>query len=228
MDTYNKYYLESAKNILGQAVDYLINDKGMSPEDFTRLFLSSGYAKLFGYGDPRVVCGLTGIGLATRILYATGHDMGDNINIIYRENLSEEYWAGWALAHYQWFSGRRFDSILNKIPLSEIIRMYHPFHEMDIAHFISAMEHRYHDSARETNLKIHRKLGGLSQSELAEKSGVNLHMIQLYEQRKSNIDKAQACTLARLASALRCSMEDLMEDPVHAGEMKLDWDTTDQ
>ncbi|MCQ2085610.1 MAG: helix-turn-helix domain-containing protein [archaeon] len=228
METYNKFYLESAKNVLGHAVEYIINDKGMSPEDFTRMFVSSGYAKLFGYGDPRVVCGLTGIGLAAKMLCATGHEVDENIGLIYRGNLSEEYWAGWALAHYQWYCGRRFDSILNKIPLSEIIRMYHPFHEMDISHFISTMEHRYHDPARETNLKIHRKLGGLSQSELADRSGVNLHMIQLYEQRKSNIDKAQAYTLARLAAALRCPMEDLMEDPLHAGEMKLDWDTINQ
>lgn len=225
MKAYNQFYLENAKNMLGHAMEYLICDKGMTPEEFTHLFLSSGYAKLFGYGDPRVVCGLTGIGLATKMLFSKGYEIEEEEGPVYRDNLSKEYWAGWVLAHYQWYCGRRFEDILNKILLSDIIRMYRPFHEMDISHFISAMEHRYHDPTRETNLKIHRKLGGLSQSELADISGVNLHMIQLYEQRKSNIDKAQAYTLARLASALRCSMEDLMEDPIHAGEMVCDFDS---
>ena len=48
---------------------------------------------------------------------------------------------------------------------------------------------------------------------LAEKSGVSLRSIQMYEQKNNDIDKAQAHSLYKLAVALGCSMEDLMENP---------------
>lgn len=56
-----------------------------------------------------------------------------------------------------------------------------------------------------------RKANGLSQSKLAEKSGVNFRMIQNYEQGFKDINKAQAITLYKLAQALDCTIEDLLE-----------------
>ena len=56
-----------------------------------------------------------------------------------------------------------------------------------------------------------RQDAGLSQSQLAEKSGVNRPMIQFYEQGVKDINKAQAQTIKKLANALGCSMEDLID-----------------
>lgn len=56
-----------------------------------------------------------------------------------------------------------------------------------------------------------RKANNLSQSKLAEKSGVNLRMIQKYESGEKDINKAQAITLHLLAQALDCTIEDLLE-----------------
>ena len=53
----------------------------------------------------------------------------------------------------------------------------------------------------------------ISQSELSKMSGVSLRSIQLYEQKVNDIDKAQAQTLYKLAHALGCSIEDLLENP---------------
>ena len=55
-----------------------------------------------------------------------------------------------------------------------------------------------------------RKKQNFSQSELAEKSNVNLRMIQYYEQGMRDINKAQAITLYRIAKALNCHIEDLL------------------
>ena len=63
----------------------------------------------------------------------------------------------------------------------------------------------------ETNLKAMRTLAGLSQSELAVQADVPVRTIQQYEQRQKDINKAQAETLLRLARALNCNVEDLME-----------------
>ena len=62
-----------------------------------------------------------------------------------------------------------------------------------------------------TKLQTIRKATGLSQKELAEKSSVNLRMIQQYEQRAKNINKATGSHLFALAQALGCKMDDLLE-----------------
>lgn len=60
-------------------------------------------------------------------------------------------------------------------------------------------------------LKLYRAKAGLSQSRLAELSGVNVRMIQYYEQGAKDINKAQADTILTLAKVLNCNMEDLLE-----------------
>lgn len=64
----------------------------------------------------------------------------------------------------------------------------------------------------ETNLKRIRVARGYSQKQLAELSGVSLRAIQTYEQRQKDINKAQSDSLHRLAKALDCKMEDLLEN----------------
>lgn len=62
-----------------------------------------------------------------------------------------------------------------------------------------------------SNLKTIRTNNNLSQSQLAEKSGVNVRMIQNYEQGTKDINKAQVITVYKLAEALQVSVEDLIE-----------------
>ena len=51
----------------------------------------------------------------------------------------------------------------------------------------------------------------LSQSELAQQAGVSVRTIQQYEQRRKDINKAQTETLLKIARALVCTVEDLVE-----------------
>lgn len=57
-----------------------------------------------------------------------------------------------------------------------------------------------------------RKARGLSQRELAEASGVNVRVLQHYEQGFKDINKAAAETVKALADALGVKMEDLLEE----------------
>lgn len=61
------------------------------------------------------------------------------------------------------------------------------------------------------NLRALRRLSDMSQRQLAEASGVNIRMIQYYEQGKNDINKAEALAVYRLAQALGVKMEDLLE-----------------
>ena len=66
-----------------------------------------------------------------------------------------------------------------------------------------------------TKLRQRREDIGMSQSELARQTGVNIRNIQLYEQRQNSIDKAQGNILYKLALALKCNIEDLLELPMN-------------
>ena len=82
---------------------------------------------------------------------------------------------------------------------------------MDIMQFVDHMNEMIRNMKTDTNLKLLRLRAGLSQSKLAEASGVPLRTIQQYEQRQKNINKAQAEYLFMLASALSCDPVDLIE-----------------
>lgn len=62
-----------------------------------------------------------------------------------------------------------------------------------------------------TNLKRIREKTGLSQSGLAEKSGVSVRMIQYYEQGVKDINKAAVITVLKLADALGVDVRELIE-----------------
>lgn len=62
-----------------------------------------------------------------------------------------------------------------------------------------------------TNLKETREAKKISQSELAKRSGVNIRMIQYYEQGVKDINKAQAMTVYKLAEALECAVCEILE-----------------
>ena len=62
-----------------------------------------------------------------------------------------------------------------------------------------------------SNLKRIREEKNVTQAKLAEASGVNIRMIQHYEQGVKDINKAQGITLNNIAKALECTIEDLLE-----------------
>ena len=207
---YHKVYLEKARTALGRMLDFATYDLGYDPCTFFDLFINSGLAERFGKGEFTLTVGMSGVELAYRVLELTKHQV-DFPKPRYTADRSPEYWAGWALAYYQWETAMSFVEILEYIPLGDIIRMYSPYHEMDIRHFCDRMNELYRASNPEPRLKQIRQRIGLSQSELAELSGIPVRTIQQYEQRQKSINKAQAEYLMMLARALNCNAEDLIE-----------------
>lgn len=61
-------------------------------------------------------------------------------------------------------------------------------------------------------LKEMRQSRGLSQSQLAEKTGINVRTIQHYEQGSKNFDHARIDTILKCCIALNCRLEDLIEN----------------
>lgn len=61
-------------------------------------------------------------------------------------------------------------------------------------------------------LKEMRQSRGLSQSQLAEKTGINVRTIQHYEQGSKNFDHARIDTIIKVCIALNCKLEDIIEN----------------
>lgn len=211
---YNKSYLSNAKNRLSQFFDYAINDCKIKSDWIAMMFVQSGYAEQFERGNPAILAGMSGIELAQLVINKI-YEEKDLPSPSFSNDKSPEYWAGWALAEYQWYTGRRFKDIFEYAPLSKIISMYSVYHEMDITQFIDTMNQFYTAIDTETKLKRIRESRGLSQVELASESGVHLRSIQMYEQKVNDIDKAQSKTLYKISRVLGCTIEDLLEDPMN-------------
>ena len=207
---YSESYLYDAKQNLAEGFDYAIRNCRFHADIFSRLFVQSGYADKFERGNPAIVSGISGIELAQEIImYAyMNYKFPEKI---FSEERSEVYWAGWALAEYQWATCRRFKDIFSRIPLSEIVTMYSVYHEMDIMKFVEAINEKWDQYYTETNLKRLRKIAGLSQRELADLSGVALRQIQLLEQKKRNINHTRAIDVLKIGKVLGCKSEDLLE-----------------
>ncbi|MBQ7502417.1 helix-turn-helix transcriptional regulator [bacterium] len=207
---YDESYVAGAGNALGHAVDFAVLSLDIVPDLFGKAFAVSDISKQFARGNPRYVAGMNGCELARRVLQEANISFSETEDVMYLDK-SPEYWAGWALAHLQWYSGRSFMSILKAVSLEKFIRMYMPYHEMDILQLAERLECEIKAASPLTKLRYRRESCGLSQSELSAEAEVPLRQIQMFEQRRRDINKTSAVTLLRLSRALYCTMEDLLE-----------------
>lgn len=208
---YPETSLNKSRSLLAEAFDYAVNSCHISGTDFVSYFVSGPFSKRIENGETAIISGMSGIELARKIIAAA---TGKIIDIIPEEKFtrSVEYWIGWAVAYYQWWSGRNFSSIFKALGYRDLERMYFTLHEADISKFVEIADAKVKEYYPDTNLKYIRSAYGCSQAELSEMSGVSLRSIQMYEQRNKDINKAGAGTVRSLAKALGCTMEDLLEN----------------
>ncbi len=207
---YQETYLCKAQATLGEAFDYAVNDCDIPGNIFAKYFIVSSVSKKMENGEPEYLAGKSGIEIVCEIL---DEIKGEKLEaeVQYNANRSVGYWIGWALAYYQWYSNRKYSEIFSAVTYDDLKMMYHTLHEADITKFVDILDDKIKVSFSETNLKRIRKKYGLTQKELARKSGASLRSIQMYEQRKKNINKASIEVIYQIARVLGCSMEDLIE-----------------
>ena len=174
------------------------------------MFVVSSVSKRMENGEPAYLVGKSGIEIALEVVAETkGQEL--QTEPTERMDRSAEYWIGWAVAYYQWYSGRKYSEIFEVLSFAELEKMYYTLHEADVSKFAEIADARIREHFAETNLKRIRTAYGCSQAELAKKSGVGLRSIQLYEQRQKDINKASAESLYKISKVLGCAMEDLLE-----------------
>ena len=207
---YSENYLDDAMRNLGEAFDFAHTVCHWDLDSFFAMFINSGIADLFGNGHPKYVAGLSGTELAMEVMRESGLNP-DGLQAQIEYDYSPEYWTGWALAYFQWFTKRPFKNIAECVTLAEILQLYPTLHEASDEKFVETVNRIICNKNLPTRLQKRRKDAVLTQKELAERSGVKLRTIQQYEMRAKNINKAAAETLLQLAQVLYCSIEDLLE-----------------
>jgi DNA-binding transcriptional regulator YiaG len=207
---YQETYLSKAQASLGDAFDYAINTCEIPGEDFIKFFTASSVSKRMENGEPAFLAGKSGIEIAVDVVLET---TGKQLDCEPQEHMgrSREYWIGWAVCYYQWYSARSFSDIFKVLSFEDLQNMYYTLHEADITKFADIVDDKMRDHFKETNLKRIRTIYGCTQAELSERSRVSLRSIQMYEQRNKDINKASVEALYRISKVLGCTIEDLLE-----------------
>ncbi|MDD6192815.1 MAG: helix-turn-helix transcriptional regulator [Lachnospiraceae bacterium] len=204
---YDECYLEFARDSFGTMLDVAVNLCKQDLRAFYDSFLASDYSLRFAKGDLSVIAGCSGIDLTYGVLGI----VDKRKEIEQPVNHSPEYWTGWVLAHYQWYSGLYFQVLDKEVPVETIMDMYSTYCGQDISRVVQKMNELRQANRCMTYLKMFRQNMHMTQKELADKTEIPLKTIQQYEQGQKNINKAQSEYVIRLAKVLCCAPEQLLE-----------------
>jgi len=203
---YSPLYLNKATRAMGNMLHDAVLEFGMNGKDFLEQFVQSEVAEEFENGNPKYIAGRSGLELFVEVMEKTTGKVYDTV-LIENYERSNAYWVGWILAHYQWYSGRSFRSILETIPYEELAGLYGTLHEADVQKSYEVLD--LHFKNAESKLKTLRRKCGLTQEELADESGVSLNTIRAYERKGKDLNKAGFEIVRKLAKALKCDVEEL-------------------
>jgi DNA-binding transcriptional regulator YiaG len=204
----SNFYSDDIVGNLASMFDLAVNDYNIDGDKFWDMFVTSGIAEQIENNNPKYTAGQSGEELLLEIIRRTG------ITAIkeskeYFFGRSAEYWCGYIIAKSRIALNKSFKEIHNLIAFEELENMYKTLHEAPAEKTIEIIEKR--SMLNPTKLKLKRENLDMSQADLAEKSSVSKRTIQAYEQRDKEINKASVEIVSKLASALNCSIGDLLE-----------------
>ena len=206
---YREIYLNDAMSNLGEAFQVAAYDYKLKLDFFMSLFIASGIAAQFEVGNPKYIVGKSGAELTQEIILRTNATNLRQVDTSFKAP-KEDYWTGWVLAFYQWYSAKPFKEIQDIITPEGLREKYNPYHEMDEMKIVDYINSKSESAKVVSRLQMYRKYFGMSQSELAKEADVNLRTLQQYEIGAKDIRKASVSTLESLSKVLKCDVKDLL------------------
>ena len=203
---FNEEYLSQARNTLGKMFDFAVYDLGYKLDEFYNMFIDSGIAYKFYKGDSKVIAGMSPYEIALLIVNIVKKEVEITFPK-YTYNRSKEYWLGYFLSYYSWYMNVSFEEIILHVSISDLLKMYDKYHEMDIMQFVDKLNKIIYDSNK---LKYYRKKRKITQKELSLLSEIPLRTIQQYEQGNKELSKANVTYLIKLSKVLFCDVSDLI------------------
>lgn len=213
---YDESRLPAVDSVMGKAFDIAERHLSGGMGKFYTLFCRSKLARTFDGPDADPAVGASGIQLVLDVCGEEDDSMGletllSREHRLPRDQMDCARWCGQSLARYQWQTGVSFRTIALAVTVEDLRDIFRKASGADPwtgAEMIAALTSR---RRQPTRLRAFRAARGLTQATLAEQSGVSLRAIQQYEQRKKDINHAQAISVLQMARALGCTVEDLLE-----------------
>ena len=197
---------------LGVFFDIAVDRCGLRGQEAAELFVASGLAEQFERQNPGFVAGKSG---AELVLWAFEQCCQDcTLEDGTYTPISPDYWVGYMLALFQISTGWPYARVFERMSYADLREMYHwcmDKSEEEVVEQILA-ELRKRPAGR--RLRKVRKAAGLTQKQLAERTGVSMRSIQQYEEGKKDINKAAVGSVHKMSLVLGCCMEDLLEPAV--------------
>lgn len=202
--------LETLMENMGDAFSFVSINYQLDLDVFiTNLFFSKILKEIEG-ANPKYTTGISGVELALIVINKMGLNPCDQ-DLDYSKTDIVAYWTGSMLAYFQYVTQIPFSTILSLIKMNEISSLYYPLHEASEDKFVDVLLKIIGERKQISRLQARRKAMGLSQSELANYSGVNLRTLQDYEIKRKNINNASISILLKLSNALKCNVTDIIE-----------------
>lgn len=203
--TFIKYYLDDLANEIATLFD-LVAMEDVDFHLFFFLFVRSSLLKNIERGNVKYLT------MKSNEMYYELTKNKKYLTGTFHPFYSSSYWAGYILTYYCFLYNHSFKEVSKYIDIEWLIALYYPYHEADETKTFDLLEEILNKKKEvPTNLKTIRILNNLSQQQLAKESGVELRSIEMYEQRRNDINKAQSITLYKLSKALGCTIEDILE-----------------
>lgn len=210
-------YINELSGILGEMFDYAVRGCNEDGDRFFEMFCKSDLAEGLTKEPAWQLGSINGKKLAQALVKEVSSATHGSVNKLTEssdyeiDRTSIQYWAGRVLGLYFGHLNYSFKEImLRKMNWSTILKMQ-ALRRADVSILFSAFDSVvFTDNAPGALLKQRRMMLKLTQKELSEKSGVTLRMIQLYEQGRNDLTKAEAWTAAALSEALGCTVAELI------------------
>ncbi|MBP5598939.1 MAG: helix-turn-helix transcriptional regulator [Lachnospiraceae bacterium] len=207
---YNEIYLFDAMQNLGEMFEYAHDACHVAPDLTLNYFIISGYADWFEVGNIYTVCGRSGTELFQDICKKCGLDFNNWPKPLIRYTKEEYFWIGYILAYFQWYINKSFKAINDFIKPEDLLKMYPSLHTASEDKALEIMIEFYNRKSSFNRLQEYRKRLGMTQSQLANASGINLRTLQQYEIGSKDLSKAAAESVVSLSEVLHCKPEDLL------------------
>ena len=136
---YPEEFVDSARNVLGEAFDWVANTCDDDLTQFASNLAKSPVGTLFEQGSPKYTMGVNGAELANAVMESLGLAAYQQEPEFWLDK-SAEYWVGYMLALYQWERNIPFRTILAKISIEELLGLYALGHEQDEEKIIGIMD----------------------------------------------------------------------------------------
>lgn len=215
MHPYPEELLPSTMNALGKAFDFADKHLPEGLNEFYELFACSDIARTFDGPDAHPDLSGSGIQLVLSVCEDMSSEGLDLMLMSERRpdksHRDRAKWCGMLLAYHQWDTSATFRVISTYLGIRDLFDLFERQASAPLAKTSARITETLALRTHPTRLHHFRTEAGLTQHGLAAASGVSLRSIQQYEQRKKDINRAQARSVLLLSQALSCSMEDLLE-----------------